>query len=137
VFNCSICKESIGPGISPIKVVTGIRNVAYHNEFEREDEWGGKQKVEVDSTGTEITSEVLMCPGCGLADPVIGNQTSIIGARSFEEKLAPPFTVSLIAGAVASVHDRLGHNTKRAERDGFAVIPSLKAYLDAHKDTVL
>lgn len=67
MFNCQLCKETIGPKVHANRVITETRNVEYHNEFYREDDWGNKQKHEVDSRGTEIVKEVLACGPCAKA----------------------------------------------------------------------
>lgn len=136
MFNCSVCKESVGPGISPIHVVTGTRAISYHNEFEREDEWGNKELVKVDSVGTEITGEALVCPPCAKVEAPTGSATTVKGAYSFQEKQADQFKVKLIAGAIASALSRIEHSSKRAKHDVEIVVPQIKEYVDTHKDLV-
>ena len=136
MFNCISCKSPVGPNVSPIRRVTGTRNVEYHNEFYREDEWGTKRKVEVDSVGSEITGEELLCPDCAKEDSRAPNSVKVIGGNSFQEKLATPLKVLLLATVVQSMLDRLEHGSVRAKQDTETVIPSVKAYVDANPKLV-
>jgi hypothetical protein len=109
--------------------------VSYHNEFEREDEYGNKQTIKVDSLGTEITGEELACAKCVGGQELTKTTPSVEvrGTGWFQEKLADRFKVKLIASAVERVKDRLSHQSKRAGRDVEITVPELKKYLDEHK----
>jgi hypothetical protein len=134
VFNCAICKETSAPGVKPATSVTGIRKVEYHNEYVVEDEWGNKEKREVDSVGTEIVHEEKICPQCAARayDVQAPNKPSVerSGAHSFQEKPADPMRVTLIACAVHSALDRLNHDSKRAVKDCEVVVPAVKRFTD-------
>lgn len=136
MFNCSVCKHSIGPKISPIHVTTGTRPIAYHNEYYREDSWGNKELVKVDSLGTEITGEALVCPSCAGVEQSAGGKTIVRGAFSFQEKLAEPLRVKFVGCAVDSAIDRVSHKSQRAKQDTETVVPAIKDYLDVNKDLV-
>lgn len=136
MFNCAICKETSAPGVKPATAVTSIRKVEYHNEYIVEDEWGNKEKREVDSVGTEIVHEEKICPECAARAYKVDLQASSkpsverSGVRSFQEKLADPMRVTLIACAVHSALDRLNHDSKRAQKDCEIVVPAVKRFTD-------
>lgn len=65
MFNCAICKESIGPKVSPIMVATAVRDRSYSYRFydiEEETEKSGT------SIGTEIIEELKLCKKCAGLD---------------------------------------------------------------------
>jgi len=136
VFNCTYCGNSFGPKISPVHVVTGVRPAAYHNEFYREDEWGNRELVKVDSTGTEITGESLACNGCAKVESPVANGLIVIGGKTFQEKQADPLRVKFIASAIDRMLTRLEHKSKRAKRDTETVVPSIKQFVDENKGFV-
>lgn len=136
MFTCSSCKKTVGPNISPSKKVIGTRPTAYHNEFYREDQWGKRTLVKVESQGDEILGETLLCPDCSGEPPQVGSSVQTIGGRSFEEKLSPPMKVKLIANVVQGMLHRLGHSSKRAKSDTETVVPNIKQYVDHNKDLV-
>lgn len=136
VFNCAACKQSIGPKISPIKAVSGTRTKEYHNEYFVEDEWGNKEKKEVDSVGTEITGERLVCPTCAQLDVPAAKPITVVGG-SFREKPADTFTQKLISVAIQNMLERLTHQSKRAKRDAEATVPNIKRFVDDNKELVI
>jgi hypothetical protein len=140
VFVCAVCKENIGPYVKPIKVITSTREVSYHNEYFVEDEWGNKEKREVDSRGTEITGEILVCPTdakeyYGIEQPP-GNSVEHRGGRGFQEKLADPLQVKLIANVVHTALDRVRQKSKRAAQDSMVAVPLVKQFTDENKGLV-
>jgi hypothetical protein len=135
VFNCQLCKETVGPKISPVRVVTEARPAEYHNEFYREDEWGNREKHEVDSQGREIVHEVIVCPTCAKEEPIKAS-TQVVGGRTFREKDAPPLRVKFIASVIDGMLRRLNDKGKRAKQDTEFVVPNIKSFVDANKELV-
>ena len=140
MFTCSVCKETIGPSIKPVRTVVETRTKEYHNEFYREDEWGNREKHTVDSQGYETVKEMLLCPldaaANGLEVPAQGNSAIVIGKRGFEEKPAPPLRPKLIALVAASALDRVAVQQPRAQRDSEVAIPIIKWFSDNNKGYV-
>ncbi len=137
MFTCAVCLKAIGPKIRPVRVVTGTRPTTYHNEFYREDEWGNKEKKEVDSTGSEITGEEMFCPAdARQAGYDVRNETPsvIVVGRSFEEIQAAPIRAKLIAQIVNNAVDRVNHGTVRGDRDSMVAIPLIKWFVENNKD---
>ena len=132
MFNCTVCNKSIGPKVKPIHVVTGRRPVEYHNEYFVEDEWGNKEKREVDSRGTEITGEVLVCAACAGEEVPALPARFRIGSHSFREKDAEPLRPLFIAHVVQNMLKRLDHDSKRAKRDTEVAIPNIKRFVDTN-----
>lgn len=64
MFRCEHCKKVSEPKEKPVTVVNQVRNVQYHNEFFREDEFGNRKREKVDSFGTEIVKESKLCHEC-------------------------------------------------------------------------
>lgn len=136
MFRCAVCGELSKPKEKPIRVVTGTRRVSYHNEFQVEDEWGNKRKQEVDSEGDEIEGEILVCKadakhyGVELTNQP-RNSVIILGAHTFEEPLVPQLHRPLIDVAVHNtLHHRLEHKSKRADKDNRTSIPLVKFFTD-------
>lgn len=132
MFRCQHCKEVIGPKIGAIRETVHTRAQQYHNEFYREDEWGNKQKHEVDSQGHEIVKELLLCPPCAGQQPEKASALIVLGGHSFREKDAEPMRVKLVASAVHSARERLAHKSKRADRDIAVAVPLIKQFIDAN-----
>ena len=129
-----MCSTVVGPSISGNKVVTGTRYQAYHNEFYVEDEWGNKELKKVDSVGTEITGEQLVCNQCAGVEGE-AKQLSIPFAKwGFQEEPADSLHVKLAAVMGYNALDRLGHKSPRAKRDVAVSIPILKQFVDLNKD---
>lgn len=137
MFKCAACKEVSAPRVSPVKLVIGTRPVSYHNEFYREDEWGNKELHKVDSTGTEIVGEVLVCPKCVNQQPAIQSALTIIGARSYQEKLAEPMHVKMFAAVLEAARTRFTHQTKRGQQDVAIAVPLIKYFADENKGLVV
>jgi hypothetical protein len=139
MFTCSVCLKTIGPNIKPIRVITGIRLTSYHNEYFIEDEWGNRQKREVDSNGSEITGEDFVCPADGLqlgADVPNQKKSNVIpillGKPVFQEPLAPALRCKLIA-VVANVALDQANRTNSSKRTKQAIavsIPLIKWFAD-------
>ena len=68
MYRCNRCAKVSPAGMKAIRQVTGIRNVSYHNEITVYDEYDRPRKKEIDSVGTEITGEVLVCRICAEAE---------------------------------------------------------------------
>jgi hypothetical protein len=104
-----------------------------------EDEWGNKEKREVDSDGTEITGERLVCADDAKKHYGIEGGSNrniplrIPGNHSFQEKQAETFTQPLFASAGYAALDRLEQGSVRGKRDGEAAVPVIKAFLDRNK----
>ena len=132
MFECSVCVKFIGPRVKPVIVPSGTRAVSYHNEFFVEDEYGNKEKREVDSVGTEILGESKVCPECaalqGLsASPRFATRTS---HAKFEERMADPLRPMLAAVVVHNALDRVNQDQKRAQADSQVAVPLVKFFVD-------
>ncbi len=132
MFNCNVCEKSIGPRIKPVRVVTKTRAKEYHNEFYVLDEWENRELKKVDSVGSEIVSEVLLCPEDGekFGLPIHHQKAAKPYVRRFEEPMVREFTQPLVKHMVATALDRTKHNSKRAERDCEKAIPLVKWFVD-------
>ncbi len=65
MFRCAKCKQSVGPRVPQVKVVTETRQRSYENVVMVENEKTGRMDpVTVRSEGSEIVREVAMCPQC-------------------------------------------------------------------------
>lgn len=135
MFNCAACLKSVGPKISPLRIITGTRAVSYHNEYYREDELGRKQLIKVDSLGEEITGEEKVCPDCAGVKPVVSSHI-VIGGQSPREKEAPPMRVALVACAINSLLDTLDHGNKGAKQAASNTVPLIKGFVELNKEFV-
>jgi hypothetical protein len=135
VFNCSVCSAAVGPRVKPVRTVTGIRRVEYHNTFTVEDEWGNEEQKEVDSAGTEITGEALVCAQCAGEKESVQPSLTVTGARSFSEKLPDPLRVPFISCAIQSALEGLGDGaSRRKRRAAESAVPLLKHFTDTNKN---
>jgi hypothetical protein len=138
MFNCAVCEEAIGPNVKPIRIVTDTRAASYHNTFYTEDDYGNKQRHDVDSIGHEIVTEIAVCPDdaekFGIAKPVLKGGPK--AAYKFEEKQAEPFAPLFGATVVHNALERTNHDSKRAKRDLQLVIPMIKAFVDANPGVI-
>ena len=139
MFTCDICLQDIGPKVKPIRVVTETRAKEYHNVYYKVDEWGNREKCEVDSQGHEIVSEMLLCPDDAAANGIEipeGQVTSRSIGHAFEEPLPQPLRPKLIAVAVANAvdrHEQANKGYQRAKRDSEVAIPIIKWFADNNK----
>lgn len=136
MFKCQVCGEPQPAKVSPVRVVVHARAKEYHNVFYREDEYGNRQKHEVHSQGHESVREINTCNVCAQVKESVPSTTTVIGARSFQEKPAPPMRVALVACAIDSMLARLSNNTKRAKQETETVVPGIKQFVDANKQFV-
>jgi hypothetical protein len=106
-----------------------------------EDEWGNKQTREVDSTGSEITGEALMCPGCAGVSPA-GTATAraLFGKPQFAEKVAVPFRIPLASVVIDNVLTALAPENVSNDGARFAAqrtVPIIKEFADNNKGITL
>lgn len=142
MFKCAVCESTFGPGVKPHRIVVGERHQAYHNEYFREDEYGIRHKHEVDSTGTEIVREVLVCDfdaqqHYGIVVPP--SKPPKEPTSKFEEKLADKLPNTLINIVVHNALERTSHaeeGNKRARRDAQVAIPLVKFFVDQNPNFV-
>lgn len=139
MFRCGNCVENVAPAVKPIVLVTGTRLTEYHNEYFREDEWGNKEKVKVDSVGTEIVKEVKLCLLC--ANDVFGMEVAetkpLVPRKNidFQEPQPDRFTRPLIDIALNNWLDALNGN-KRAKLQAEGVGPLIKEFIENNKSLV-
>lgn len=133
MFNCYCCGKSIGPNVKPLTIQKEEkRYVSYKNEYYVEDDYGNKRKVEVDSTGVEITGELQVCSPCGREYydiPEVAQRKATAPRHTDEERLAPPLPLALFEVFFSNAMDRTLHKTKRAERDSLVAIPLVKEFV--------
>lgn len=139
MFNCAVCGNPAPPATKPIILVTETRQVDYTNTLTSEDEYGKRTVRQIDSRGTEIVREVLIC----LPDAVTyyghsaPEQKPIVAHKlktPHEEIPAEQFTQPFARVVAFSSIRRLDHKSKRAERDINASIPLLKYFGDNNKN---
>lgn len=59
MFKCQTCKKVQSEKKKPKKVITEVRSVTYQNYVK-----AGKFKRTIDSVGSEIVKEILVCETC-------------------------------------------------------------------------
>lgn len=138
MFDCDVCGATSDSKEKPVQIVSRTRQVQYHNEFWREDEYGKRQKHEVDSFGSEIVKESKMCRECandyGIEVPPVRPKQEYL--PKFQETLVPPDKNPLIKTVVHNALDRLGHKGKRAKQDCSVIVPGIKEFIDRNKEFV-
>ena len=136
MFKCDICKAVVGPYIKPITNIAATRRVTYHNVFFVEDEWGNREKREVDSVGTEIVATTKSCASCAQVDTDVPahpvNRTLVMG-KAFQEPMVKRFEPALIVTAFSNAMDRTYHKSKRAMRDAQTALSLVKFFADNNK----
>jgi hypothetical protein len=141
VFTCAVCKENIGPRIKPVHVVQGTRPAEYHNVYKVEDEWGNLIEKSVDSIGTEIVGEALVCPDDAKEhyniEVITYGGTQESKGNGFQEKLVSRFRTPMITNIVYNALERVGHASKRATADSMVAVPGIKAFVDLNPKFIL
>ncbi len=139
MFRCEKCEVIIGPRVKPVHVVVNTRAANYHNEYYVEDEYGNREKREIDSIGHEIVTELKICNACAEANG-IQTEAGASGATvrspksKFEEKLAPPVPNTLANVMIHNAITRVNQKTKRSQDDSRIAIPIVKFFTDTNKN---
>ena len=139
MFNCTTCKKTVGPKVSPIAVIGDTRNVEYLNIVRRVDENDVPYKEEVHSKGTEIVTERRLCHECAGTEPQRKAIVGVRGGYGFVERMPEPMRVKLAAVAIQKVLvwlDQMNKRSKRTERDIAAAAPGLKQFVELNPDTI-
>lgn len=136
MFICSECKQSIGPHVKPVRIVTGHRAVSYRNEYDRVDELGDVKHYVVDSLGMEFMGEKLVCPEDAQKlydmEPVKNIPIRALerAGFGFEEPQVPVQKTSMVVLATEKAVARTKHNTKRSYADASAALQTVKQFMD-------
>lgn len=134
MFNCSVCKQSIGPKVSPIHITTGVREQIYHNTKVVLDEYDREHTEEIHSNGMEIIGQVLVCPPCNgeqMSEPAKVTLKRLV----FEEPLPKdPLRPTLAYLFIENALKRNEQASKRAKADFQVAVPLVKQFLDRNKE---
>lgn len=139
MFNCAVCGNPAPPATKPIFHTLETRHVDYSNTLVTEDEYGKRSTHQIDSRGTEIVREVMICLPDAVAyydypapepKPVVARKLRTLHEEIPAEQFTQPFARVV---AFSSIR-RLEHQSKRAERDINASIPLLKYFGDNNKN---
>lgn len=117
MFTCATCQKSVGPKVSPIRIVVHSRVRTYENETAD----GIKQSI-----GGEIEREENICPKCLGQD--VRTQVVKVDHPLQDEPLAPGYKLSMAALALGNSMDRSKHNTKRGANDFKAAYEHLSGF---------